>query len=148
MQGNFRGFYSRFDRRKGCVIKAMNGTQMNRGLKNRHLQMISLGGIIDSLRLMPSGSVRSTATRALGVPAAPIALPLALQRTDSHCRSSPSVPIRCARYRVAVWIALPLGLSVPSARNFEEPKMCTKFAKTTIGSCIPSEVSRILLPKM
>ena len=32
---------------------------------------------VDSLRLMPSGSVRRTAPRALGVPAAPIALPLA-----------------------------------------------------------------------
>ena len=34
--------------KKGCVIKVMNEQSMNRSLKNRHLQMISLGGIIGS----------------------------------------------------------------------------------------------------
>ena len=35
----------------------MNGTQMNRGLKNRHLQMISLGGVIGSGYFLGTGYV-------------------------------------------------------------------------------------------
>ena len=34
--------------RKGCVKWTMDEPKMNRGLKNRHLQLISLGGIIGS----------------------------------------------------------------------------------------------------
>ncbi len=33
---------------EGCVSKVMNESKMNRGLKNRHLQLISLGGVIGS----------------------------------------------------------------------------------------------------
>lgn len=40
---------------KGCVIKAMNEPEMNRSLKNRHLQMISLGGIIGSCYFLGAG---------------------------------------------------------------------------------------------
>ena len=35
----------------------MNGTQMNRGLKNRHVQMISLGGVIGSGYFLGTGYV-------------------------------------------------------------------------------------------
>ena len=35
----------------------MNGQKMNRGLKNRHLQMISLGGIIGSGYFLGTGYV-------------------------------------------------------------------------------------------
>lgn len=42
---------------EGCVTKAMNGQKMNRGLKNRHLQMISLGGIIGSGYFLGTGYV-------------------------------------------------------------------------------------------
>ena len=42
---------------KGCVSKAMNEPTMNRGLKNRHLQLISLGGIIGSCYFLGTGYV-------------------------------------------------------------------------------------------
>ena len=42
---------------KGCVSKAMNEPTMNRGLKNRHLQLISLGGIIGSGYFLGTGYV-------------------------------------------------------------------------------------------
>ena len=41
--------------KKGCVIKVMNEQSMNRSLKNRHLQMISLGGIIGSCYFLGAG---------------------------------------------------------------------------------------------
>ena len=42
---------------KGCVSKAMKEPTMNRGLKNRHLQLISLGGIIGSGYFLGTGYV-------------------------------------------------------------------------------------------
>ena len=42
---------------EGCVIKAMNESKMNRGLKNRHLQLISLGGVIGSGYFLGTGYV-------------------------------------------------------------------------------------------
>ncbi len=42
---------------KGCVNKVMKEPTMNRGLKNRHLQMISLGGIIGSGYFLGTGYV-------------------------------------------------------------------------------------------
>ena len=42
---------------EGCVIKAMNESKMQRGLKNRHLQLISLGGIIGSGYFLGTGYV-------------------------------------------------------------------------------------------
>ena len=43
--------------KKGCVIKVMNESKMNRGLKNRHLQLISLGGVIGSGYFLGTGYV-------------------------------------------------------------------------------------------
>ena len=42
---------------EGCVNKVMNETKMNRGLKNRHLQLISLGGVIGSGYFLGTGYV-------------------------------------------------------------------------------------------
>lgn len=42
---------------KGCVNEAMNESKMNRGLKNRHLQLISLGGVIGSGYFLGTGYV-------------------------------------------------------------------------------------------
>lgn len=42
---------------KGCVTEAMKEPTMNRGLKNRHLQLISLGGIIGSGYFLGTGYV-------------------------------------------------------------------------------------------
>ena len=43
--------------RKGCVKWTMDEPKMNRGLKNRHLQLISLGGIIGSGYFLGTGYV-------------------------------------------------------------------------------------------
>ncbi len=43
--------------KKGCVKKVMKEPSMNRGLKNRHLQLISLGGIIGSGYFLGTGYV-------------------------------------------------------------------------------------------
>ena len=42
---------------EGCVSKVMNESKMNRGLKNRHLQLISLGGVIGSGYFLGTGYV-------------------------------------------------------------------------------------------
>lgn len=42
---------------KGCVTEVMKEPSMNRGLKNRHLQLISLGGIIGSGYFLGTGYV-------------------------------------------------------------------------------------------
>lgn len=42
---------------EGCVIKAMHEGKMNRGLKNRQLQLMSLGGVIGSGYFLGTGYV-------------------------------------------------------------------------------------------
>ena len=42
---------------KGCVSEAMEDKGMKRGLKNRHLQLISLGGVIGSGYFLGTGYI-------------------------------------------------------------------------------------------